>query len=148
MAVAASFPTADLRSAPVYTPAREQRGRAAAREQRGRAAAREQRGRAAARTPLRLTRRGRIVLGIMLSVPFVAVLMVVGSWSADADTKAGGAPATGVVVVQAGQSLWEIAGDVAPESDPRATITAIRDLNGLGSDAVVPGQALVVPSRG
>jgi len=131
MAVAAPFPTADVRSIDVLGSSRTRPVRA------------RQGGRPAPLSSVRLTRRGRIVLGIVLS----AVLMVVGSWSADAETQSSGAPATGVVVVQAGQSLWEIASSVAPESDPRATITAIRDLNGLGSDAVVPGQALVVPSR-
>lgn len=135
MAVAAPFPTADVRSIDVLGSSRTRPVRA------------RQGGRPAPRSSVRLTRRGRIVLGIVLSVPFAAVLMVVGSWSADAETQSSGGPATGVVVVQAGQSLWEIASSVAPESDPRATITAIRDLNGLGSDAVVPGQALVVPSR-
>lgn len=136
MAVAAPFPTADVRSIDVL------------RASRSRSAMVGPGGRKAPRSAVRLTRRGRVVLGIVLSVPFAAVLMVVGSWSADAETQSSGAPATGVVVVEAGQSLWEIASTVAPESDPRATITAIRDLNGLGSDAVVPGQALVVPSRG
>ncbi len=136
MAVAAPFPTADVRRVGVP-------GQAS-----GRRVPQRRPDRPAPRPGMRLTRRGRIVLGIVLSVPFAAVLMVVGSWSADAETRAAGAPATGVVVVQAGQSLWEIARIVEPESDPRATITAIRDLNGLGSDAVVPGQALVVPARG
>ena len=136
MAVAAPFPTADVRSIDVL------------RASRSRSAMVRPGGRPAPRSAVRLTRRGRVVLGLVLSVPFAAVLMVVGSWSADAETQSSGAPATGVVVVEAGQSLWEIASTVAPESDPRATITAIRDLNGLGSDAVVPGQALVVPSRG
>lgn len=136
MAVAAPFPTADVRSFDVLGSTRSRSAAAAP----GR--------RSAPRSAVRLTRRGRIVLGIVLSVPFAAVIMVVGSWSADAETQVAGAPATGVVVVQAGQSLWEIASTVAPQSDPRATITAIRDLNGLGSDAVVPGQALVVPTRG
>lgn len=143
MAVAAPFPTADLRSIDVLGSSRSRSARGDSRSARG-----DQVGRPARRSTVRLTRRGRIVVGVVLSVPFAAVLMVVGSWSADADTQASGAPATGLVVVQAGQSLWEIATAVAPESDPRATITAIRDLNGLGSDAVVPGQALVVPSRG
>lgn len=136
MAVAAPFPTADVRRVGVP-------GRASDRRVPQRRPYRH-----SPRSGMRLTRRGRIVLGIVLSVPFAAVLMVVGSWSADAETQAASAPATGVVVVQAGQSLWEIARIVEPGSDPRATITAIRDLNGLGSDAVVPGQALVVPARG
>jgi LysM repeat protein len=87
-----------------------------------------------------------MVVGVLLSVPFAAVVMV-GSLSADADTTSpSGQAATGVVVVQPGESLWQIARQVAPHADPRATLTVIRDLNGLGGDTVVPGQALVVPN--
>lgn len=93
----------------------------------------------------RLTRRGRIVLGVVLSVPFVATLMLVGSVQADADTAAGGSAATGVVVVQPGESLWAIAQQIAPAADPREVVTTIRDLNSLGDAAVLPGQALTVP---
>lgn len=96
----------------------------------------------------RLTRRGRMVVGVLASVPFAAMLVVLGSVSADAGTAEGAAPATGIVVVQAGESLWEIAQQVAPQADPRATITAIRELNGLGGQAVVPGQAIIVPAGG
>lgn len=132
MAIAASFPSA----APVHA------GHARPR-QHGRTATATAR-----RQGVTLTRRGRMVLGVLLSVPFAATLMVVGSLTADAGTVASPVgSATGVVVVQPGESLWQIARQVAPEADPRATLTAIRELNGLGSDTVVPGQALVVPAR-
>lgn len=94
----------------------------------------------------RLTRRGRIVVGVVLSVPFAAALMMVGSVQADAETTAADRPATAVVVVQPGESLWGIAQQIAPGADPREVVTSIRDLNGLGDTPVVPGQSLVVPS--
>ena len=98
------------------------------------------------RATWQLTRRGRIVLGVVASVPFAALLMLVGSVQADAETAvADQGRATGVVVVQPGESLWRIAQELAPDADPRGVVTAIRDLNSLGSDAVVPGQSLVVP---
>lgn len=81
-----------------------------------------------------------------MSVPFAAALMIVGSVQADAETSASGAPATAVVVVQPGESLWGIAQQIAPGSDPREVVTSIRDLNGLGGAPVIPGQSLVVPS--
>jgi LysM repeat protein len=90
-----------------------------------------------------------MVLGVLVSVPFAALLVVLGSVSADAGTAgAASGPATGIVVVQAGESLWQIAQEIAPQSDPRATITAIRELNGLGEQAVVPGQSIIVPTSG
>lgn len=140
MAIAAPFPTA----APVHVTRRAPHAGAARR--RGSRPA----GRTAPGQPgVRLTRRGRIVVGVLVSVPFAAILMVMGSLSADAGTAgpaSGAGPVTGIVVVQPGESLWQIARQVAPQADPRATLTAIRELNGLGSDVVVPGQALVVPA--
>ena len=87
-----------------------------------------------------------MVLGVVLSVPFAAALMLVGSVQADAGTSVTVAPATSVVVVQPGESLWGIAQQVAPGADPREVVTSIRELNGLGDAPVVPGQSLVVPA--
>lgn len=95
---------------------------------------------------VRLTRRGRIVLGVAVSLPFAALMIINGSGAADAGTQGTVEPATAVVVVQSGESLWQIAQTVAPSADPRSTITAIRELNALGTDTVVPGQSLVVPA--
>lgn len=94
----------------------------------------------------RLTRRGRVVVGVILSVPFAAALMIVGSVQADAGTSPVSAPATSVVVVQPGESLWGIAQEIAPGADPREVVTSIRELNGLADAPVVPGQSLVVPA--
>ena len=136
MAIAAPFPSAASGSVRVRTDG----GRAARTGARSRAAH--------SGKTWRLTRRGRMVLGVLLSVPFAAVLMVIGSLSADAGTAGAGVAgqaATGVVVVQPGESLWQIAREVAPQADPRATLSSIRELNGLDGNAVVPGQSLVVP---
>lgn len=53
--------------------------------------------------------------------------------------------AADVVVVGAGQTLWEIAGEVAPAQDRRETVEQIKRLNGLSSSLVQPGQRLTVP---
>jgi hypothetical protein len=101
------------------------------------------------RSRLVLTRRGRVVLGLTLGVLVLAILTVSGRFSADAGTAAlGHGRVTGVVVVQPGESLWQIAKAVAPGTDPRATVTEIRALNALGDGPVVPGQSLVVPLHG
>ena len=54
--------------------------------------------------------------------------------------------ATQFVTVQPGQTLWQIAKQVAPGDDPRDTVDRIRSLNGLDTTTVLPGQRLVVPA--
>jgi hypothetical protein len=51
------------------------------------------------------------------------------------------------VTVQPGESLWTIAGTVAPERDPRDVIADIVQLKNLDAARVLPGQELFVPSE-
>lgn len=102
--------------------------------------------------PLRLTRRGRIVLiGIPLAVLAALLLSLAGfltSPAKAADSAAGlSVTPTVTVTVQAGQSLWAIAGAAAPERDPRDVIADIVQLNNLTAGGVVPGQQLFVPTQ-
>lgn len=98
-------------------------------------------------TGLRLTRRGRIVLMFASSMFLLIAVIASGRFSADAGTSlADQGRATGVVVVQPGESLWQIAEAIAPGVDPRETISLIRNLNGLGDTTVVAGQSIVVPA--
>jgi LysM repeat protein len=53
---------------------------------------------------------------------------------------------TASVIVQQGDSLWTIAQQVSPGADPREVVSRIRDLNGLRSNLIQPGQVLLVPS--
>ena len=102
--------------------------------------------------PLRLTRRGQIVL---IGVPLVllAVLLVSLSGLFNSPAKASDSAAdlavtpTVTVTVQAGQSLWSIAGAVAPDRDARDVVADIVQLNNLSAGAVLPGQQLFVPTR-
>ncbi len=102
--------------------------------------------------PLRLTRRGRIVLiGIPLVILAAILLSLAGflnapAKAADSDADLSLTP-TVSVTVQAGQSLWAIAGAVAPERDPRDVIADIAQLNNLSAGGVVPGQQLFVPTK-
>jgi hypothetical protein len=104
------------------------------------------------RTRTRLTRRGRIVVAglIIASMMLVAALAwLVGT--ARADTAGGGVPSGAVyhslrsVVVLPGQSLWSIATQYEPGSDPRNAIQEIIDLNALSGTSVQPGQQLWLP---
>jgi len=102
--------------------------------------------------PLRLTRRGRIVLiGAPLVLLAVVLLSLSGFFNSPAkasDSTAGLAVTPAVTVtVQPGQSLWAIAGTVAPDRDARDVVADIVQLNNLGAGTVIPGQQLFVPTR-
>jgi hypothetical protein len=94
---------------------------------------------------IRLTTRGRVVIALVASFIILGSWLTVGGGSADASTEPG-ISVGGVVVVQAGESLWSIATELAPNTDPREVIMRIRDMNSLGSNHVYPGQSLAVPA--
>ena len=97
-------------------------------------------------TRLRLTRRGRAVITLAITLPLLIGALASSRHTADAGTTAvTQRQATGRVVVQPGESLWQLAQELAPHADPRATVLRIRDLNHLATDRVEAGQALVVP---
>jgi hypothetical protein len=98
------------------------------------------------RTGLRLTTRGRVTLFLTSAVFLVLVVVFSSHVQAAAGTSAAEqGQATGIVVVQPGETLWQIAQGIAPDVDPRQTVTAIRGLNALDDGPVVPGQSIVVP---
>ena len=51
-------------------------------------------------------------------------------------------------VVRSGDTLWAIAGRLAPGRDPRPVVDAIARANGVEAGDLVPGQTLVVPLPG
>lgn len=101
--------------------------------------------------PLRLTRRGWIVLVVLPLMLLTAFLMSLSGFltspakAADSVSQLSVTP-TLTVTVQQGQSLWAIAGTVAPERDPRDVVADIVQLNNLDGGGVNPGQQLFVPS--
>ena len=114
----------------------------------GPAAARSQ----IARTRVRLTRRGRIVVAGLITVSVVLVAAL--AWlagTARADAAGSGVPARAVyhslrsVTVLPGESLWSIATQYEPASDPRSVIQEIIDLNALSGTSVQPGEHLWLP---
>jgi nucleoid-associated protein YgaU len=94
---------------------------------------------------MRLTRRGRLVVTLLV-LTVLSALLVAGAASVSARTTAAAPPATVEVVVQPGQTLWQLAEEIAPGGDPREVVRAIRELNGLSGSAVLPGQPLTVPT--
>ena len=97
-----------------------------------------------ARGGLRLTRRGRLVLVSLIALVVLAVAL--GGAASVSAVSSSQAPATTTVVVQPGQTLWQVASAVSPDSDPREVIAEITALNDLKTPLVAPGQALVVPA--
>jgi Tfp pilus assembly protein FimV len=98
----------------------------------------------APRPAVRLTRRGRLVVLLAVLAMAFAALVMFGSPALSTGT-AHHAPAR-TVVVQPGQTLWDIAGQVAPGQDVRAVVDEIVDLNALSdAGAIRPGQPLYVP---
>jgi len=99
------------------------------------------------REPIRLTRRGRVVVAICVLALVCAATTVVGL-VAHAVTSDPPAPSkTRSIVVEPGMTVWEIATRVAsPGSDVRDLVDEIARLNGLSSAGEVEvGQRLVVP---
>ena len=95
--------------------------------------------------PLKLTRRGRLVV-IGFALALVASLSVFGRGVGSAE--AVDPAAAQIVVVQPGQTLWSIARDLDPSADPRSVIEALKEVNHLEGQVVRPGQALTVPNLG
>ena len=94
--------------------------------------------------PLQLTARGRAVLFLALLAAGLIVSLATGAVSL-AGTSTTAVPVR-YVTVEAGQTLWGIAGEVAPSSDPRETVARIRELNALPSSALQAGQQIAVPA--
>lgn len=91
---------------------------------------------------LRLTRRGRGTLVLAVVVLVLAAFAGAGTRSA-ASSAAGEGPRT--VTVASGQTLWDVARQVAPDVDPRVTVRRLMELNRLISPRLLAGQALLVP---
>ena len=95
---------------------------------------------------VRLTRRGRLVVFAACLAALGGGITMFGDPAASTHTTYH--PAKHRVVVQPGQTLWDIAKQVAPGQDPRTVIDEIVDLNALSSAGEIrAGQPLYVPAR-
>jgi|LakMenE01Jun11ns_1017448.scaffolds.fasta_scaffold9228062_1 hypothetical protein len=94
--------------------------------------------------PIRLTRRGRRVVALLAIIPIALTFLLIGMRGAVA-TDGTVQSETQSVVVKPGQSLWDVAVAISPNTDPRETIWLIQQLNTMETSDVLAGQALVVP---
>ena len=97
-----------------------------------------------AQAPLRLTRRGRIVVGA-LAVLIVSAFCLLAASSAQATNHGAARTGNAKVTVHAGQSLWSVAESADPNQDTRLVVQQIIELNGLTSQVVYAGEQLWVP---
>lgn len=93
--------------------------------------------------PLRLTRRGRVVVFLLA--------LGAGLWALGGQVAAADAPAAAVPVqtytVRAGETMWEIAaGIAAPGEDVRDVIDDVLELNEMSSAALTAGQQILLPA--
>jgi hypothetical protein len=98
--------------------------------------------------PLRLTRRGRVVVALAAALLVTTVsLLLAGVAQATNDGPSPRAARENLaqVIVRPGQSLWSVAESADPDQDTRAVIQQIIDLNSLNGDSVFAGQQLWVP---
>jgi hypothetical protein len=108
---------------------------------------------AAPQRPLTLTRRGRLVVSLLVVaavlmslVAVAAVLLGPAAGTAAAAKEATTHMTASTLVVRPGDTLWSIATRVAPNADPRETITALREVNNLAQPVVYVGQRLIIPT--
>jgi nucleoid-associated protein YgaU len=92
---------------------------------------------------VRLTARGRLVAAVLALTGGVVLAAVLGGSGAGS----GGLRLAGekAVVVEPGDTVWEIAASISGDDDVRAVVDQIQRLNHLGGAPLVPGQTLRLP---
>jgi hypothetical protein len=103
------------------------------------------------RTPIKLTRRGRVVVAVLLVAGLtIAALLVTVLASGGAQATNHGQARAGYqgmhrIVVEPGQTLWSIASAAEPTADTRIVIEQIMTANALTGATIIAGQLLWVP---
>jgi hypothetical protein len=97
-----------------------------------------------AHAPARLTRRGRTVVVLLFLAIALGLMIPFGGWATA--TLTGGTPEpVRVVEVQPGQTLYDVAGQVAKPGHIREMVYRIEELNSLPSATISEGQKLAIP---
>jgi hypothetical protein len=99
--------------------------------------------------PLRLTRRGRLLVTALSVLVFGSAILVLGLSVAGVLEPGPHFTHTVPVQVAPGQTLWSIAQTMNPGQDPGTVVEKIADVNKLSSPAAItPGQTLQIPVVG
>lgn len=101
-------------------------------------------GRSVASRAVRLTRRGRLTVTVLTLLCSILFLAVAAAQGGSAGGSLSDAPAT--VVVGSGDTLWQIAQEIAPADNPAEVVRALQAANDLGRQPLRPGQVLRVPT--
>ncbi|MES2093443.1 MAG: LysM peptidoglycan-binding domain-containing protein [Actinomycetota bacterium] len=97
---------------------------------------------------LRITRRGYALMTVVVAVPLaIAAFGIAVNSGGAAATVDSSSVSFKQVTVQAGESLWQVAEQIAPTADPRDVVADIVQLNQLSSAVVQPGQSLAIPQK-
>jgi LysM repeat protein len=102
-------------------------------------------------TQLRLTTRGRLLLGasgLVVALSLFSATTALGSAAEAESSTASTTPASAyyeTITVLPGETLWSIAGQVDSKANKGDLVAAIIDLNGLSGSALQAGQRLRVP---
>lgn len=97
---------------------------------------------------LRLTRRGRAVLATLAALPLVIAGLVFGLGASNAVASHDGAvDSLTWVTVDGGETLWDLAAEIAPTEDPREFAAQVTDFNRLASSEIQAGQRLAIPTQ-
>jgi hypothetical protein len=100
--------------------------------------------RSSAPRAVRLTRRGRVVLVLVFLGAALALTTALGGWAA-AGLTGGTSEPVRVIEVAPGDTLYDIAADLAQPGEIRAMVHRIQELNSLPGAQITEGQKLAVP---
>lgn len=95
---------------------------------------------------LRLTRRGRAVIAALVSLPLVMALVGLALNGGGATATTGESPVA-IVTVEAGETLWGLAAELAPEQPTADVVAQLIAMNELSNGALHAGQPIVVPAH-
>jgi len=94
---------------------------------------------------LRLTRRGRLAMFLSTVLMLGVLGVILGSTTVATDEPGAPVPAT-MVVVEPGQTLWDLAAKANPNGDIRTTVDDIMRLKSIESaGAMQAGDTIAVP---
>lgn len=96
---------------------------------------------------IKLNRRGRLARTlVVLSLAIVAASVAGGQAGADTSKSTVAAADSFITVTVApGDTVWSLASRVAPQGQAGALVSAIIEINSLGSGDVVAGQKIRIP---